>query len=534
MDSPRTDVHIPDVDIWTLLFERDDLQTTCGRASLTDAATGQCYTYEVIRERALAFGQLLQQKWNWQKGDVLVTHTGNSIDLPPIIWGTLAIGGVVCPTNPQYNVSELSFVLGDTRARAVVTDNGREDVAREAVKRAGAASDAVISLAYIRDELSSSQFKNVFRPAITCPESSLAFLVYSSGTTGRPKGVMLSHRNMVANVMQSSLVARDLLGAEGRILAMLPFFHIYGITCLLSLPLYLGIPIFVMPRFQLKEFCTAVEKHRITCAFVVPPVIRQLVLNIDEVRQNNLQSLRVMVSGAAPLDVGLIHTLQNELNVPISQGFGMSECAPCTHWQECQHYPGSVGRLLPNMTARLVAVDRGNDSQTGELWVKGPNVFLGYLNNGPTNNEVFSEDGYYKTGDVGYQDVDGNFYITDRIKEMIKYNGFQIAPGELESLLCRHPAVADAAVAGIEHDGTELPRAYVVLRYGCDLTPDQNTANALMEFVNGLVISYKRLRGGVSFVAEIPRSPAGKTLRRVLKELYSPVFHDTCHKRIST
>ncbi|KAL5362920.1 acetyl-CoA synthetase-like protein [Aspergillus floccosus] len=529
MEPPTLHVTIPDIDLWTFLFERKDEISASNAALFTDASTGRNYTYSSVRECALVFAQLLRDRWDWHKGDVVVTQAMNSIDLPAVIWGTLAVGGVICPMNPQSSISDLSHTLQDTGARLIIADSSHKDSASIAATNAGIPSDCVLDLAEVAADLAVQSLQGVFQPATICPSTDLAFLVYSSGTTGRPKGVMLSHRNMVANILQSASVAGEMLGAHGRVLAMLPFFHIYGITCLLGLPLYLGLPIVVMPRFQLDGFCAAVERHQITSAFVVPPILRALHLNLETVRQYRLDSLRVMVSGAAPLEVRLIQAVQSELDVPIVQGFGMSECAPCTHWQtldESQRYPGSVGRLLPNMTARIVPVpDINGPPGVGELWIKGPNVFLGYLHHDQASGEVFSEDGYYKTGDVGYEDKNGNFYVTDRIKEMIKCNGFQIAPGELESLISQCPLVADVAVVGISRpaEGTELPRAYVVLRDG-GAAAGQTSAKAIIEFVERQVVSYKRLKGGVSFISQIPRSAAGKTLRRELRALSTVVY----------
>lgn len=301
--------------------------------------------------------------------------------------------------------------------------------------------------------------------------------------------------------------------------------------------MFLGISTFVMPRFNLDKFCSAVQQHKITYAYVVPPLILELVRN-PRVQQYNLGSLRMMLSAAAPLAVELIHELQEKLNLSVRQAYGMSECAPCTHmqvslssyrnccgtnriqcWDEARTHAGSTGRLLPNMTAKYVGVEGEVDSKSKELWVKGPNVFLGYLNNEKANNESFSEDGYYKTGDVGYEDEKGHFFITDRVKELIKYNGFQVAPAELEGIALSHPAVSDAAVVGISsgQGGSELPRAYVVPR--ASHAPDESTAQSIVKFVKDRVIGYKQLRGGVRFVDAIPRNPSGKILRRELKRI---------------
>ncbi|KAL4892224.1 hypothetical protein BDV59DRAFT_180305 [Aspergillus ambiguus] len=529
--SPFPSVDIPSVDLWSFLFERRDRPYSEERVLFSDASSGRSLTYRQIRQRALTFGHALRRKWNWKKGDVLLAFAPNSIDLPPVIWGTLAVGGVVCPVNPSYRAEELVHPVKDAKAQVIVTQRAQAQVAFDAARRAGISQDRVIILDELPQELTDDgKDYGPHSPPIIRPDRELAFLVYSSGTTGLPKGVMLSHRNMVANLLQSAAVDQGVLswnrglnGEGDRALALLPFFHIYGLTYLLNHTVYLGLSTFVMPRFQFDTFCRIVQEKKITYAYVVPPVILELVSN-PRVAQYDLSSLRMMLSAAAPLAVELIHSLQQKLNLSVRQAYGMSECAPCTHmqtWEEARTHLGSVGRLLPNMVAKYSPVE-GETGKSRELWVKGPNVFLGYLNNPKANRESFSEDGYYKTGDVGYTDENGHFYITDRVKELIKYNGFQVAPAELEDIALGHPAVADVAVTGIKNgqSGTELPRAYVTVAKG--YAPSKATADDIMNYVSDRVVSYKRLRGGVNFVDSIPRNPSGKILRRELKKIERP------------
>ncbi|KAF9892675.1 hypothetical protein FE257_001077 [Aspergillus nanangensis] len=526
--SPFPTVDIPNLDLWTLLFERPDRPYPEDKVLFSDASTGRCHTYSQIRQRALTFGHALQRKWAWQKGDVLLLFTPNSIDVPSVVWGTLAIGGVVCPVNPSYRAEELVHPLKDANAKAMVTMRAQAPAALEAARRAGLPEDRVVILDELPAELvDDGHAYGAHTPPINSPNKDLAFLVYSSGTTGLPKGVMLSHRNMVANLLQSAAVDRGILsctqglnGEGDRALALLPFFHIYGLTYLLNHTVYLGLSTYVMPRFQFDTFCKVIQEQKITYAYVVPPVILELVSN-PRVAQYDLTSLRMMLSAAAPLAVELIHALRQKLNLSVRQAYGMSECAPCTHmqtWNEAQTHLGSVGRLLPNMVAKYVPVE-GEAGKSAELWVKGPNVFLGYLNNPQADAESFSEDGYYKTGDVGFADENGHFYITDRVKELIKYNGFQVAPAELEDITLGHPAVADVAVTGIKsgQSGTELPRAWVVVAPGYEAS--EATAEDIVKYVGDRVISYKRLRGGVHFVDSIPRNPSGKILRREFKKM---------------
>jgi acyl-CoA synthetase (AMP-forming)/AMP-acid ligase II len=276
-----------------------------------------------------------------------------------------------------------------------------------------------------------------------------------------------------------------------------------------------------MSKFDLPKFCEHIQTHKITFAYVVPPVV--LALGKSPVVDNyDLSSMRMMNSGAAPLTRDLVETVHKRLNIPIKQGYGLSETSPTTHmqpWDTCLKYIGSVGRLLPNQTAKYMSPEEKEvpAGETGELWIKGPNIFQGYLNNVEGTKNALTEDGYFKTGDVGHQDEEGNFYITDRVKELIKYKGFQVPPAELEGYLLGHPDIDDVAVIGIQdhEQATEVPRAYVVPRKGVEAGKAKE--KEIMEWLAKKVSNHKKLRGGVRFVDEIPKSASGKILRRVLK-----------------
>lgn len=276
-----------------------------------------------------------------------------------------------------------------------------------------------------------------------------------------------------------------------------------------------------MPKFDIEKFCATIQRHKITFAYVVPPVVLLLGKH-PVVDKYDLSSLRMMNSGAAPLTQELVEAVYKRLKVPIKQGYGLSETSPTTHtqpWETWDKTIGSVGLLLPNQTAKYMSPDEKEVSvgEVGELWLKGPNVFLGYHNNPEGTKNALTEDGYFKTGDVGYQDQDGNFYITDRVKELIKYKGFQVAPAELEGLLISHPKINDVAVVGVydKEQATEVPRAYIVPGPGVE--GNKATADDIIAWLQAKVANHKRLRGGVRFVEEIPKSASGKILRRFLK-----------------
>ena len=304
----------------------------------------------------------------------------------------------------------------------------------------------------------------------------------------------------------------------------------------------MGLTLTVMPKFDLEKFCSIIQNQKITFSYIVPPVV--LVLGKHPIIDKyDLSSLRMLNSGAAPLTRELVDAVYKRLKVPIKQGYGLSETSPTTHvqvylfpfqselvvfkadrhfqpWEDWYRTIGSVGRLLPNQTAKYMSPSEEEvpAGQTGELWIKGPNVFKGYLNNPSGTANSLTSDGYFKTGDVGHQDSQGNFYITDRVKELIKYKGFQVPPAELEGILISHPSVDDVAVVGIydENQATEVPRAYVVPAKGVEA--DKRTEKDIVEWLATKVAGHKHLRGGVRFVDEVPKSASGKILRRVLKE----------------
>ncbi|PVH85742.1 4-coumarate-CoA ligase-like protein [Cadophora sp. DSE1049] len=530
-------IDVPNVDLWTFLFERKDREFPEDKVIYVDPDANRSYTYAQVRSTALDFGKGLKANWEWKKGDVLALFSPNCIDTPALTWGIHWAGGILSPANPGYTADELAFQLKDSRAKALATQKPFLKIAQEACKKVGIDEDRIILIGDEKDETARfKHFTNIrnisgatrFRKAKIDPKKDLAFLVYSSGTTGHPKGVMLSHSNIVSNVMMLKVGEGGNLSWKGgknnegdKILAFLPFFHIYGLTCLIHQSIYSGLTLVVMPKFELEKFCTHIQKHTITFAYVVPPII--LLLGKSPVVDNyDLSSIRMMNSGAAPLTKDLVDAVYKRLKIPIKQGYGLSETSPTTHsqpWEDWNKSIGSVGRLLPNQTAKYMSEDEKEvpAGQTGELWIKGPNVFLGYLNNVEGTKIALTSDGYFKTGDVGHQDKNGNFYITDRVKELIKYKGFQVPPAELEGYLIGHPDIDDVAVIGIEdrNQATEVPRAYVVPKKGVEGGKEKE--KELMEWLAKKVASHKKLRGGVRFVDEVPKSASGKILRRVLK-----------------
>ena len=341
----------------------------------------------------------------------------------------------------------------------------------------------------------------------------LAVLPFSSGTTGLSKGVMLTHRNLVANMEQIRAVHR--IGADDVLIGVLPFFHIYGQTVVVNLGLSQGATIVTMARFDMGGFLDLMETHRVTRAHVAPPVVLGLA-KAPGVDGRDL-ALRVVISGAAPLDAATADRASERLGAPVRQGYGMTEASPVTHFAADEQLdgqdPGAIGRLVGSTEGRLVDPETGEDADAGEVWIRGPQVMRGYLGDDDATAATLTEDGWLKTGDIARLDDDGEvFRIVDRVKELIKYKGYQVPPAELEALLVNHPDVSDAAVIPIPDEaGGEAPMACVVPA-GDTLDPD-----ALMAWVAERVAPYKRIRA-VEIVDEIPKSASGKILRRLLRD----------------
>jgi acyl-CoA synthetase (AMP-forming)/AMP-acid ligase II len=340
---------------------------------------------------------------------------------------------------------------------------------------------------------------------------------------------MLTHRNLVANVAQCRPLIR--LGEDERIIAVLPFFHIYGLTVLMNQGLAWGGAVVTLPRFDLEQFLSAIQEYKITRAFVAPPILLALAKH-PIVDQYDLSSLVSVLSGAAPLDEQLALAAEQRLRkgassgVTVAQGYGMTELSPVSHTTPdpgaeppgvTTAVPkGTVGYAVPNSECRLVDAATGQDAapgEPGELWVRGPNVMKGYLNNAEATANTIDAEGWLHTGDVAVVDDEGRYTVVDRVKELIKYKGYQVAPAELEAVLLGHPDVADAAVIGVvdKESGEELPKAFVVRAPGSSV--DEQT---VIDFVAGRVAPHKKIRM-VEFIEQVPKSAAGKILRKDLK-----------------
>ncbi|MGW4030569.1 4-coumarate--CoA ligase family protein [Streptomyces sp. NPDC004838] len=489
--------------------------------ALIDGAHGTTVTYAQLDHShrriaaALAFAGV-------RKGDVLALHSPNTVAYPSVFYGATRAGASVTTVHPLATPEELANQLRDCAARWIVTVSPLLEVARRAAELVAGIEEIFVcdradGHASVLDMIGSTAPEP--RVAID-PAEDVAALPYSSGTTGHPKGVMLTHRSIATNLAQLHPLLPMKLG--DRILAVLPFFHIYGLTALMNSPLRQGATVVVLPRFELDGFLGAIEKHRINGLYVAPPIVLALAKH-PAVARYDLSSLEYITSAAAPLDAELAAACSQRLGLPpIGQAYGMTELSPGTHVVPLDAPnpppPGTVGRLIPSTEMRIVSLDDPGRTmgpgENGEIVIRGPQVMKGYLGRPDATADMIDADGWLRTGDVGRVDEEGWLYVVDRVKELIKYKGFQVAPAELEALLLTHEGIADAAVVGVyDEDGTEIPKAYVVRQAAApELTGDE-----VIAFVAERVSPYKKVRR-VSFIGAVPRAASGKILRRELRE----------------
>ncbi|WP_371483496.1 AMP-binding protein [Kitasatospora sp. NBC_00315] len=457
-------------------------------------------------------------------GDVLALYSPNTIAYPVAYYGATAAGATVTTVSSLTTAGELATQLRDSGARWIITVSPFLPVARAAAEaladegrpiREIIVCDGAAGHRSLADLLASTAPEPA--PAID-PATDVAVLPYSSGTTGLPKGVMLTHRSLATNLAQTDALYRPAVGE--RVLAVLPFFHIYGLAALLSQPLRCGSTVVVLPRFDLEQFCRTIQEQRVEALIVAPPIVLALAKH-PLVDRYDLSSLKYVLCAAAPLDADLADACARRLGLPrILQGYGMTELSPVTHVvapSDPDPARGSVGRLVPSTELRVTALDDpGTDcgvGESGELLIRGPQVMKGYFARPSDTAATVDEDGWLHTGDVGYVDERGYLFVVDRVKELIKYKGYQVAPAELEALLLTHPQIADAAVIGVQGaDGVERPKAFVVRAPGSGLTEEQ-----VAEFVAGQVAPYKKIRA-VEFLDAVPKSASGKILRRELRD----------------
>ncbi|MGV0680608.1 MULTISPECIES: AMP-binding protein [Mycobacteriaceae] len=520
--SPFAEIDIPDVTVYEFLFGNVD-PDHMARTALVDGASGSTMSYgELLAAIDGVAGALLAR--GLSVGDVVALHAPNMPAFAAVFHGILRAGGVATAINVLYTADEIARQLTDSSARFLFTCSSSLRQAAAAAAQAGIPRENIVVLDGHAEGFTSVQSmieEDRPVPEISVdPEQHLAVLPYSSGTTGHPKGVMLTHRNLVANLCQIS--APMGMRSEDKILAVLPFFHIYGMTVLLNAALHKRASLVTMPRFELGQFLQVVSTYRCTYVFIAPPVAIALAKD-PSVDEFDLSSVHSILSGAAPLDRELGQAVASRLGCQVRQGYGMSEMSPVSHVIPLDRTDiplNSVGLTVANMQCKLIdpasglEIEQPSDgvSAPGELWCSGPNIMLGYLNNDHATAETIDSDGFLHTGDIATVDSEGVVTVVDRMKELIKYKGYQVPPAELEALLLTHPDIADTAVIGVlDNEGEEVPIAFVVTQPEANIDED-----SIIAYVAERVAPHKKIRY-VEFIDTIPKSAAGKTLRKELR-----------------
>ncbi|KAJ7043903.1 phenylacetyl-CoA ligase [Mycena alexandri] len=547
---------IPD-DLTVPQFQLDTIDPTrplrhANIPCLVDDASGRQIYFEELRERTRGLANALSSLYSIEENDVVLLFSRNHVDYPVAIWAVHRLGGVISPANPDFSRSELEFQLKATKATHLITHPDVFETAVSAAQATGLSLDRIMvfdvqgasptKLTTV-DQLVQRGFQmKAFSERKLRPgegKTKIAFLSFSSGTTGTPKGVAIPHIALIANVLQLAAHSKvnenyaewkDRRYRPGDVaIGVLPLYHIYGLVVNLHFLLYCAMTVVVIPKFNFEGMLKSIVRHRITHLMIVPPQA-VLLCKHPAVKKYDLSGIRYIMIGAAPLTDEVNEMLFNLFpEAHIGQGYGMTETCTVTAIWSIDHkrgMSGGAGQLLPGVVARVLKTDGtlAGYSEIGELVTKAPSNALGYFNNAQATKETFI-DGYVRTGDEVKITPDRELWVLDRIKEIMKVRGFQVAPAELEGTILDHPDISDACVVGIpdEYSG-EVPLAFVVLTIDAASRVKRNPSllheirQSVLKHVADNKIKYKHLAGGVEFVESIPKTPSGKLLRRVLRE----------------
>jgi acyl-CoA synthetase (AMP-forming)/AMP-acid ligase II len=509
--GPYPDVQIPKTAFTPFILHR--AQELGEKPALIEGPTGRVVTYAQLADAVSIVAHNLSVR-GFRKGEVFGILSPNCLEYGIAFHAIATLGGIVTPINPLYTHHEITHQLKDSGARFLVTVPACVEKVSQAARDAGIEELFVFGSADGATSFDTLMIDNGRLDQVEVDPEDLVALPYSSGTTGLPKGVMLTHRNLVANICQ--MEGLNYFYETDTLICVLPLFHIYGLVVILNMGLFSGATVVMMPRFDLESFLKAVQDYNVSLAHLVPPIVLALSKHpvVDNYRMPNLKTI---FSGAAPLGEDLTRACMDRLGCTLRQGYGMTETSPVTHSSPAPPRTikfGSVGVVAPSTECMIIDLETGaplGPGERGEVCVRGPQVMKGYLNNPEATAETIDGDGWLHTGDIGYADEDGHFFIVDRAKELIKYKGFQVPPAELEAVLLSHPCIADAAVIPYpDEEAGEVPKGVVVLK-------QQIEPAAILQFVAERVAPHKRIRH-LEFVDKIPKSASGKILRRVLVE----------------
>lgn len=517
-----------------------------------DGVSGSTMTYGESYYASYSIADSLKDR-GLKPNDVVSIVSPNHLHYFSVIMGTMLADGVASTVNPLYSVEELDHQFSLTESTVVVShpmcldrviescagkqrqiviiDRGIPDATIEQLLSKHAAHKVIrLSALLSTDEKRPIKHDYSWSKATFDPHK-VAVIPFSSGTTGRSKGVMISHKNLISNILQTMAFEGDALVAppgsrQRSLLIPLPFFHIFGFTAGMLLAAHAGCRHIFMPQFDLKRFLEIIQEYKVERSFVVPPIVLAMAKH-PLIDNYDLSSLQALMSGAAPLGYDVQNAAAQRLKCIVKQAWGMTETSPAAAiTPDSQitnpHAAGTAGLLLPGTEGKIVDPSTGADlppHEEGELLVRGPQIMLGYYKNPEATAKTINAEGWLHTGDIAKFDVanGGWLHITDRLKELIKYKGYQVPPAELEAIILSMPQVSDVIVIPVaDEEAGEIPRAYVVKK---ESSAGDVSEEDIVKFVNDKVSPFKRLRGGVVFVKEVPKSASGKLLRRVQIEM---------------
>lgn len=496
-----------------------------GKIAFIDATTGRKLTFSDVWNAVESLATSLSVDMSIRKGDVVLLLSPNSIFFPIICLAVMSLGAIITTTNPLNTNNEIAKQIKDSNPVLAFT-------IPQLLPKLTGSNLPVILIDGVNDSNSNLKIVGDLQKMIQrkpsesrlkerVTQNDVATLLYSSGTTGASKGVISSHKNLIA--MVQTIVGRFNLD-EGvqTFICTVPMFHIYGLAAFAAGLLASGSTVVVLSKFEMDEMLSSIHKYKATSLPLVPPILVALVNNADLIKKKyDLSSLASVLSGGAPLSKEVIEGFVEKYpSVRILQGYGLTEStgigASTDSLEESRRY-GTAGMLSPSMEGKIVDPESGKAlpvNNTGELWLRGPTIMKGYFSNEEATASTLDSDGWLRTGDLCYIDEDGFIFVVDRLKELIKYKGYQVPPAELEALLLTHPDISDAAVIPFpDKEVGQFPMAYVVRKTGSTIS-----ASAVMDFIAKQVAPYKRIRR-VAFVASIPKNPSGKILRKDLIKL---------------
>ncbi|KAK7255020.1 hypothetical protein RIF29_28419 [Crotalaria pallida] len=523
--SKLPDIYIPKhLPLHSYCFE--NLSEYGTRPCLINAPTGEIYTYYDVELTARKVASGLN-KLGIQQGDVIMLLLPNCPQFVFAFLGASFLGAMTTAANPFFTQAEIAKQAKASNAKLLITQASYYEKVKDLL------DVKLMFVDYPTQEVEERHlhFSELIEadenemPQVKINPDDVVTLPYSSGTTGLPKGVMLTHKGLVTSIAQQVDGENPNLyfHSEDVILCVLPLFHIYSLNSVFLCGLRAKAAILLMPKFDINSLLGLIQKHRVSIAPVVPPIVLAIAKSPD-LDKYDMSSIRVLKSGGAPLAKELEQTVRAKFpSAKLGQGYGMTEAGPvlamCLTFakEPFDVKPGACGTVVRNAEMKIVDPETDNSlprNQPGEICIRGDQIMKGYLNDPEATKITIDKEGWLHTGDIGYIDDDDELFIVDRLKELIKYKGFQVAPAELEALLLSHPNISDVAVVPMKDEAAgEVPVAFVVRSNG-DI--DTTTEDEIKHFISKQVVFYKRINR-VFFIEAIPKSPSGKILRKDLR-----------------